>query len=222
MPLKAKENYLKTMYMIDEERGVISLSELGKRLGVSVPTVNSMAKRLHDDGWVIYEKYKPVRLTSQGKKEAALIIRRHRIVEMFLVEKMKFGWEEVHEIAEEMEHVDSEALFERMDEVLGRPAFDPHGSPIPDKNGNIASSHYLRLSETKEGDKVSLKALYDDNREFLNFLNSKKLALGVQITVGHIEPFDGSMTVTYNSESAVTLSREVCERLFVEPLNVKA
>ncbi len=208
--------------MIDKERGVISLSELGKRLGVSIPTTNSMAKRLHDEGWVFYEKYKPVRLTSQGKKEAALIIRKHRIVEMFLVEKMKFGWEKVHDIAEEMEHVDSEALFERMNEILGNPAFDPHGSPIPDKNGNIASCHYLRLSEMQEGDKVSLKALSDDNREFLNYLNSKKLALGVQITVDYIEPFDGSMTVTYKDESAVSLSREVCERLFVEPLNVKA
>ena len=219
MPLRTKENYLKTMYMIDKERGAISLSELGKRLGVSVPTVNSMVKRLHHEGWVVYEKYKPVKLTSLGKKEAALIIRRHRIVEMFLVEKMNFGWEEVHDIAEEMEHVDSEVLFERMNEILGNPAFDPHGSPIPDRNGNISSNKYLRLSEMQEGDKVGLKALYDDDNELLNYMNSKKLRLGVQITINHIEPFDKSLTVSYNSESAVTLSREVSERLFVEPLS---
>jgi DtxR family Mn-dependent transcriptional regulator len=218
MPLKTKENYLKTMYMIDEEIGAISLSELGKRLGVSVPTVNSMAKRLHNEGWVVYEKYKPLKLTGRGRKEAALIIRRHRIAEMFLVEKMNFGWEEVHDIAEEMEHVGSEALFERMNEILGSPASDPHGSPIPDRNGNIFSNNYLKLSEMQEGDKVELKALHDDNNEFLKYLNGKKLSLGAKMTIDNIEPFDKTMTVSYGNESKVTLSKEVCERLFVEPL----
>ena len=218
MPLKTKENYLKTMYLIGEEKGSISLSELGKRLGVSVPTVNSMAKRLHDEGWVVYEKYKPVKLTSRGKKEAALIIRRHRIAEMFLVEKMDFGWEEVHDIAEEMEHVGSESLFERMNEILGNPALDPHGSPIPDRNGNISSNKYLRLSEMQEGDQVELTALHDDNNEFLKYLNSKKLSLGAKMVIVYIEPFDKSMTVSYGDKSEVTLSKEVCEKLFVVPL----
>ncbi len=217
MPLRTKENYLKTMYVLDEEKGVISLSDLGKRLGVSIPTVNSMAKRLHDDGWVIYKKYQPVELTEMGKKEAALIIRRHRIAEMFLVEKLHFGWEEVHDIAEEIEHINSEIFFNRMNELLGNPAFDPHGSPIPDKNGNISCDNYLKLSETEQGDELILKALTEDNNEFLKFLNSKKLRLGIKIVVNHVETFDKSMTISYN-ESEVTLSREVCERLFVERL----
>ncbi len=217
MPLRTKENYLKTMYVLDEEKGVISLSDLGKRLGVSIPTVNSMAKRLHDDGWVIYKKYQPVKLTEMGKKEAALIIRRHRIAEMFLVEKLHFGWEEVHDIAEEIEHINSEIFFNRMNELLGNPAFDPHGSPIPDKNGNISCDNYLKLSETEQGDELILKALTEDNNEFLKFLNSKKLRLGIKIVVNHVETFDKSMTISYN-ESEVTLSREVCERLFVERL----
>ena len=221
MPLKTKENYLKNMYMIDEEKGVISLSALGKRLRVSIPTINSMAKRLHNDGFVIYEKYKPLKLTKKGKKEAALIIRRHRIAEMFLVKKMNFGWEEVHDIAEEMEHVESEILFERMNEILGSPAFDPHGSPIPDRNGNIVLDNYPRLSEMQEGDMVKLMALYDDNSEFLKFLNGKKLKLGAQISINKIESFDGSMTVSYKNESEVTLSREVCESLFVKLANEK-
>lgn len=207
--------------MIDEEKGVISLSELGKRLRVSIPTVNSMAKRLHNDGFVIYEKYKPVKLTGKGKKEAALIIRKHRIAEMFLVEKLYFGWEEVHDIAEEMEHVESEILFERMNEILGSPTFDPHGSPIPDKNGHIVLDNYPRLSEMQEGDMVKLMALYDDNSEFLKFLNGKKLKLIAQISINKIESFDGSMTVSYKNESEVTLSREVCESLFVKLANEK-
>ncbi|SHE82659.1 iron (metal) dependent repressor, DtxR family [Mariniphaga anaerophila] len=220
MPLKTKENYLKSMYLIEEHVGTIAASELGKRLGVSVPTVNSMVKRLQDEGWVVYQKYKPIKLTNLGRKEAALIIRKHRIVEMFLVEKLNFGWEEVHEIAEEMEHIHSEALFERMDEVLGNPVFDPHGSPIPDRQGKIHLRHSLKLSEMKVGDKVKLRALLHSNSDFLMYLNNKKLELGAEITITHIESFDGSMTISYGEETSVTLSREVCERLFVEQLNV--
>lgn len=216
MSQKTKENYLKAMYVIKEEKGVISLSDLGKRLAVSMPTVNSMAKRMHEEGLVVYEKYKPLRLTATGKKAAALIVRRHRIVEMFLVEKMQFGWEEVHDIAEEMEHVQSAALFERMTEMLGNPAFDPHGSPIPDENGKVSSYHHIRLSDTQKGDLVQLKALHDDDTKFLKFLNSKNLKLGVQISVDDVEDFDGSMTISYAENTGITLSHEVCERLFVE------
>jgi len=215
MSLKTKENYLKSMYLIEEEKGIVPLSDLGKRLGVSMPTVNSMAKRMHEEGLVIYEKYKPLRLTSEGEKAAAVIVRRHRIVEMFLVEKMQFGWEEVHDIAEEMEHVESEILFERMNEMLGHPAFDPHGSPIPDANGTVLRKQYIKLSDTKKGDAVQLKALSDDNSDFLNYLNTKKLKLGVLISVDQVEDFDGSMTISYAESAGVTLSHEVCERLFV-------
>ncbi len=216
MPLKTKENYLKTMYMIEEDMETIFLSELAKRLNVSIPTVNSMVKRLHAEGRVIYEKYKPLRLTNLGRKEAAFIIRKHRIVEMFLVDKLNFGWEEVHDIAEEMEHVHSEVLFERMDEMLGNPVSDPHGSPIPDKQGNVYPRHNSRLSEMKKGDKVKLCALLRSNRDFLVFLNDKKLELGTEITVTYVEPFDKSMTVSYSGQTEVTLSREVCDRLLVE------
>lgn len=218
MTLKTKENYLKAMYMLAEEEGVISLSGLGRRLGVSTPTVNSMVKRFQLEGWVEYQKYKPIELTSQGKKEAALVIRRHRLVEMFLVEKMKFGWEEVHDIAEEMEHVEAEILFDRMNDMLGNPAFDPHGSPIPDKNGNVLSRPYLSLSEMKPGDQVVVKALRDDNKEFLDYLNSRHIRLGMEIFVEQIEVFDKSMTISFEKKTSLNLSKEVCGRLLVERL----
>lgn len=219
MPLKTKENYLKTMYLIAEDEGKISLSLLSKRMGVSTPTANSMVKRLQDEGWVIYEKYKPLRLTASGKKEAGLIIRKHRIAEMFLVKKLGFRWEEVHDIAEEMEHIHSEVLFDRMDEILGKPVIDPHGSPIPDKNGILILRNSLKLSETGAGNKVRLCALLHSNNDFLVYLNSKELGLGTEITIVHIEPFDLSMTVSYGRHRATILSKKVCDRLLVEPVS---
>lgn len=218
MTLKTKENYLKAMYMLAEEEGVISLSGLGKKLGVSTPTVNSMVKRFQKEGWVEYQKYKPIELTLQGKKEAALVIRRHRLVEMFLVEKMKFGWEEVHDIAEEMEHVEAEILFDRMNDILGNPAFDPHGSPIPDKDGNVLLRPYLSLSEMKQGDRVIVKALREDNKDFLDYLNSRHICLEMEMLVEQIEAFDKSMTISFEKEPKVNLSKEVCDRLLVERL----
>ena len=202
--------------MIDEEMGVISLSELSKRLHVSIPTVNSMVKKLHDEGWVIYKKYQPVKLTEQGKKKAALIIRKHRIIEMFLVRKMNFGWEEVHDIAEQMEHLNSEILFDRMSDMLDNPTLDPHGSPIPSRIGTVEAPQYMRLSDAENNAVVILRRLHGDNRELLKYLNDKKISLNTKFTVDYIEPFDRSMHVRYNGGLTATMSREVCNMLLVE------
>lgn len=219
MILQTKENYLKNMYMIGEEAGIISLSELARRLHVSVPTVNSMVKKLHGDGYVIYEKYQPVKLTGKGKKEAALIVRKHRIIEMFLVEKMDFGWEEVHDIAEQIEHVNSEIFFERMNEMLDHPSFDPHGSPIPNQNGIMTSKEYMRLSDAGSGSVVILRRLQSDNRDLLNYLNEKRISLNTKIIIEYIESFDRSMNIRYNEGATATLSKEVCDMLLVEVAN---
>lgn len=219
MPSQTKENYLKAIYTLADEEGKISLSELSKEMGVSVPTVNSMVKKLQDHEWVIYKKYKPLQLTSKGKKTAALIIRKHRLTEMYLAEKMGFGWEEVHDIAEQMEHISSPELFDRMDELLGNPTIDPHGSPIPDKNGNVFEKEYQKLSEVGEGHRVKLCALTYSSTEFLLFLNSKKLELGVELEVLNVEPFDHSMTVAYGEYEAMMLSQKVCDRLLVDVLD---
>ena len=117
----AKENYLKALYFLDEGDSRINVTELSKKLGVSKPTVSSMIKSLEEQGWVVYQKYKPVQLTEKGRKAAAMVIRKHRLTEMFLHKIMEFGWEEVHEIAEEMEHIQSDKLFARMDEMLDSP-----------------------------------------------------------------------------------------------------
>ncbi len=216
MPSQTKENYLKALYYLADESGKVQISQLSKEMGVSTPTANSMVRKLQEKGWVNYQKYKPLQLTASGRKMAALIIRKHRIAEMFLVEKMGFGWEEVHDIAEEMEHLDSEVLFERMDEMLGRPTLDPHGSPIPDKEGKIRSHSYKKLLEVGPRVRVRLAALSDSSTDFLVYLNGKQLELGLEIEVLDIEPFDQSRMVRYGDFDRMMLSREVCEKLLVE------
>lgn len=216
MASPTEENYLKALFNLGTERGEISVSDLSIALAVSTPTVNSMVKNLHEQGLVHYEKYKPITLTAKGKKEAALIIRKHRLTEMFLVEKMGFGWEMVHEIAEQIEHIKSPAFFDRMDELLEHPTLDPHGSPIPDKNGRVSWKSYQKLIECKPGDIVKLAALTNSSDDFLKYLNSKNLSLGLIIKIDSLEKFDGSMTVSYLRDQRQILSGVVCEKLLVE------
>jgi DtxR family Mn-dependent transcriptional regulator len=212
-----EENYLKAIFNLSAVKGEANVNELSKQLAIKMPTVNSMMKKLADKGLLVYESYKPVRLTHKGQKEAALIIRKHRLTEMFLVEKMGFGWDEVHNIAEQIEHVQSPAFFAKMDELLEFPKLDPHGSPIPDKNGKMAWVTYHKLNDCKPGDTVVFKAVTLSSDDFLKFLNVRELALGTVIKVKSVEPFDGSMTIEYNKKKAEVLSQLVCDRILVAP-----
>lgn len=212
----AEENYLKALFNLATENGEVNVTELSKRLGIKMPTVTSMMKKFAAKKLVHYESYKPLRLTEKGKREAGLVIRKHRLTEMFLVEKMNFAWEEVHDIAEQIEHIQSPLFFEKMDELLGHPKVDPHGSPIPDRNGKIAWKTYDKLSDCREGETAVLAAVINTSPEFLKFLNSRKISLGIKIKIKTTEPFDKSMLVSYGRSQAETLSNLVCERLLVE------
>lgn len=218
MASQTEENYLKSLFSLTFEKNGVSLSELGEVLQVRLPTVNSMVKKLKIKGLVVYEKYKPVSLTEKGQKEAALIIRKHRLTEMFLVEKMGFGWEEVHEIAEQVEHINSSTLFERMDEMLGFPKIDPHGSPIPDKFGKISKELHKKLCDCQVGDTVKLIALAHSSTEFLKFLDKRELNLGTELSIRSIEDFDNSMVVKYANHPSELLSKFACEHLLVDHL----
>ena len=210
-----EENYLKALFNLANKKGEVSVNELSKKLEIKMPTVNSMMKKLAEKKSVHYESYKPLKLTEKGKKEAGLIIRKHRLTEMFLVEVMGFGWEQVHEIAEQIEHIQSPYFFEKMDAMLGYPKFDPHGSPIPDKTGKIDWVHYEKLSDCKPGDQVRLAAVIHTTDEFLKFLSSRGLHLGLKIKIKAVEAFDGSMVIGYNKNTTETISRTVSERLLV-------
>ncbi len=209
----AEENYLKALFNLSNENGEVTVQELSLQLQIKMPSVNSMVKKLADKKLVYYESYKPLRLTEKGKKEAGLIIRKHRLTEMYLVEKMGFGWEQVHEIAEQIEHLQSPLFFDKMDEALEFPAVDPHGSPIPDKQGRIQWLHYKKLCDVKPGDKVKLSAVTHSSEDFLKFLNSRGLYLGLTIKVISTEPFDGSMLVSYGKKNNEALSKMVTEKL---------
>lgn len=217
MATAAKENYLKALYHLHLKSPEISLTELGQTLDLRMPTVNSMVKKFHESGWVEYEKYKPVKLTEKGRKMAALVIRKHRLSEMFLSQVMGFGWEEVHDIAEELEHIKKEEFFDRMDELLGFPGIDPHGSPIPNKDGDLVRSSYESLSNFPVGSQVIFKALKDSSTEFLLFLNKRGIRLGAQIKIIDIEAFDKSMSISLDEGDAQILSHTVAMRLLVEP-----
>lgn len=216
MPSNTKENYLKAIYAIEENYEKVSLSALSRKMKVSTPTANNMVKRLQEAGLVNYERYKPLQLTTEGKNIATTIVRRHRLAEMFLVQEMGFSWELVHDIAEEMEHINSQVFFDRIDELLHFPTVDPHGTPIPDKDGNMITQEYIPLTECKEGTTVVLKSLTEEATEFLLFLNDKEIELNTTITITKIEPFDKSRLVSYKDKKAVILTKEVCDRLLVE------
>ncbi|MCD9610813.1 metal-dependent transcriptional regulator [Tenacibaculum maritimum] len=215
MPSQTKEDYLKALYHLHLKNSKIPLSELGKKLELSKSTVNDMVKKLHEKGWVIYKKYKPLKLTDEGKKNASLIIRKHRLSEIFLSKIMGFGWEEVHDIAEELEHLKTEKFFDRMDELLGFPNTDPHGSPIPNKDGEIVNNNYRTLLEYSKGDIVVLKALKDSSTDFLLFLNRKGIQLGTKIIINEIEKFDQSMTISYGDFSPQNFGSSITKRLLV-------
>ncbi len=185
-------------------------------MDVSIPTVNNMVKRLQQEGWVRYKKYKPLLLTASGRKIAAKIVRRHRLAEMFLVQTMGLGWEEVHDIAEDLEHINSPAFFDRIDEMLDFPKTDPHGTPIPDKDGNLIKHNYKTLASIAEGNTVILRALKNETKDFLIFLNKKEIELGIKMKIESKEPFDKSMEISYKNLAKTILSKEVCEKLLVE------
>ena len=210
-----EENYLKALFNLANDSGEVNVNELSKQLDIKMPTVTSMMKKLAEKKLVHYESYKPLRLTEKGKKEAALVVRKHRLTEMYLVDKMGFGWEEVHDIAEQVEHVRSAVFFDKIDELLGFPKFDPHGAPIPDKNGKIAWITYDKLSDCRTGDSVKVSAVIHTSSEFLKFLSNREIGLGTKIKIRSIEPFDRSMVVTYDNRQE-TLSLTVSERLLVE------
>ena len=154
-----------------------------------------MMKKFAHKNWVIYEAYKPLQITTEGKKEAALIVRKHRLTEMFLVEKMNFGWENVHEIAEQLEHVHSDIFFDKMDEILNYPKVDPHGEPIPNKNGEIISLDLQKLSDCKMGEHVVFSAVTISDDDFLSYLNTKHLELGEKWEILEIEKYDQSIMI---------------------------
>lgn len=211
-----EENYIKSIYTLSQATGEVYVSELAKKLDVKLPTVNSMIKRLAAKKLVAYAPYQGIKLTEKGKKEALGIVRKHRLAELFLVKVLGLGWEEVHDIAEQLEHVNSSRFYERIDELLSYPKFDPHGEPIPDSNGKIQAQKRTSLSDLAEGSTATITAVTEDEKSFLDHLNAKGLQIGDAVTIKKRELFDGSITLQHKSKKEILLTHQVAERIWVE------
>ncbi len=205
------------MFHLANDQQELTVNELSKTLNIKMPSVNSMMKKFSEKNWVKYESYKPLILTDEGRKLAALVVRKHRLTEMFLVEKMNFGWEQVHQIAEQVEHIQSDVFFDKMDELLDYPQIDPHGSPIPDKNGNLPIINHRILHETKISQKLKLCGVLESSEAFLVYLNKRNINIGTILTVIEKESFDQSMVVRVNQKN-IPLSADVCQKLLVKIL----
>lgn len=211
-----EENYIKSIYALSQATGEVIVSELAKKLEVKQPSVNSMMKKLVLKKIVSYAPYKGICLTEKGKREALSIIRRHRLAELFLVKVMELGWEEVHDIAEQLEHVDSKRFYDRIDEMLNHPKVDPHGEPIPDANGKILNNKFIPLSQVDAGTEVIIVAVSDDKKSFLDHLNAKGLQIGEKVFVKRKEIYDGSVVVMNKTQADLMLTHQVAERILVE------
>lgn len=219
MPIQSftEENYLKAIYAIAsrQEGSEVSTNALADITATRAASVTDMLKRLADKGLIHYRKYQGVRLTEEGQRRALTIIRRHRLWEVFLVEKLGFGWDEVHDMAEDLEHVRSDELVERLDTFLGNPQFDPHGDPIPTPSGQMPAVTYRPLADLQPGDDARLMGVLDHSAAFLKHLDQCGLVLGRSVKVSEINAFDRSMRVTIAPDQALFISHEVAKNLLV-------
>lgn len=216
----AEENYLKSIYfLVEQSKERISTNSIAARLNISAATVTDMLQRLSQKKLINYQKYYGVHLTPAGKKLAVSIIRRHRLWELFLVEKLGFDWSQVHELAEELEHIKSELLINRLYQFLGKPDYDPHGDPIPDDEGNFPKQHSVALTSAKEHSRWQISGVVNHDAGFLKYLDERGLIPGQKIRVEEVIAFDKSMTVYINSrKKSIHLSREAAENILVETL----
>jgi DtxR family Mn-dependent transcriptional regulator len=211
-----EENYLKAIYHLSHDGTAgVSTSEIAEAMQTKAASVTDMIKRLSSKGIVSYEKYHGVQVSKQGKTEALSVIRKHRLWETFLVDKLGFAWSDVHEVAEQLEHIQSPLLIEKLDAFLGRPSQDPHGHPIPDKNGKIIEIKNQPLSHIKKGDEGKVCSVTDSSSSFLLFLDKVGIHIGSVLLVQEKEPFDGSLKVVVDGKKKTLLSREASDNILV-------
>jgi DtxR family transcriptional regulator, Mn-dependent transcriptional regulator len=211
-----EENYLKALLKITLENGTkeAGTNELASHLNVKPATVNDMLKKLKEKEFVNYEKYGKIKLTKKGNKTAADIIRKHRLWETFLYQKLDFSWDEVHEVAEQLEHIHSEKLIDKLDKFLDYPEFDPHGDPIPNKKGVIKVQHKKTLSEIAAGNTCKMLAVKDNSTPFLQYVVKVGLGINNNIKVLSIQDYDSMMVIEVNGQQSI-VSQKFAKNIFV-------
>ena len=211
-----EENYLKAIFKLsDDGTKPVLTNELAAIMHIRAATVTDMLKRLAGKNLIAYEKYHGVEITKQGKAEALKIIRKHRLWETFLVEKLNFSWDEVHEVAEQLEHIQSPLLIEKLDEFLSYPKRDPHGEPIPDKHGKMVEISEKPLSECESKKGATVMAVKNDSPTFLKYLSKIGVKLGSKISIINKTEFDGSQEILIDGKKKAFLSRDAAENVLV-------
>lgn len=214
---RTEENYLKAIFTICSENDLTaSTNAIAQKMETKASSVTDMLKRLNDKDLIHYIKYQGVTLTNKGNLIAISIIRKHRLWEYFLVEKLKFGWEEVHELAEQLEHIQSPELTNRLEEFLGYPKFDPHGDPIPNRKGIFPLELSETLNECSEEQKVTIIGVKDHSPAFLAYLNKLTIQLGSVIKINKINEFDRSIEIELNGKINQHISQEVAQNLYIK------
>lgn len=211
-----EENYLKAIYRLSEggARAVLT-NEIAEMMNTKAASVTDMIKKLSAKDLISYEPYYGAKITKHGKLGALMVIRKHRLWETFLVDKLQFNWDEVHEVAEQLEHIQSTLLIEKLDEFLGYPTADPHGHPIPDKNGKMQTIRQIPLSEALINKKSRVKSVTDGSASFLQYLSKIGVYIGATISILEKIDFDGSLEILIDNKRKVFISRDAAKNLLV-------
>lgn len=212
----SEENYIKAIFHLQKEEGIVTTNELSRELKTRPASVTDMMKKLKAKKLLHYQAYQGFRLNNEGRKVALNIIRRHRLWEFFLAEKLKFTWDEVHEVAEELEHVSNRKLIDKLDEFLGFPRVDPHGDPIPDQEGRIESSRQLCLKDLPLNKLATVSHVSDQSTGILELLKHKNIGMGTKLEVKKKFEFDHSMEIKTGRMPVFTISEQLAKNIFVK------
>jgi DtxR family Mn-dependent transcriptional regulator len=212
----SEENYLKTIFHLQTNDDNVTTNELAERLNAKPASITDMMKKLKTRKLVNYQPYQGFRLTSEGKKVALSIIRRHRLWEYFLAEKLKFSWDEVHEVAEQLEHVSSKKLIDKLDEYLAYPKFDPHGDPIPDTNGKMKASKQINLLELQLNKPAKICFVANQSELLMEHLQQKKINVGASVVVKRKFSYDDSLEINLDNKLVLTISGQLAKNIFVK------
>jgi len=211
----AEENYLKAILSLSLQSGeLVSTNEIASEINTSAASVSDMLKKLQEKDLIIYTKYKGVSLNKKGEKIAVNILRKHRLWETFLVRKLDFNWDEVHDVAEQLEHIKSERLMDKLDSFLNFPKFDPHGEVIPTKDGEIPKTDRISLSEIEENNKGTVLGVTLDDSSFLQYLNKLEIQIGTEIEIFDRIDFDKSVNISINNKKQ-NISNQVAKHLLI-------
>jgi DtxR family Mn-dependent transcriptional regulator len=213
-----EENYIKAIYHLQQADGNVTTNEVATELNTKAASVTDMLKKLKAKKLLNYEKYQGFRLSNEGRKLALSIIRKHRLWEYFLVEKLQFGWDEVHEVAEELEHISSKKLIEKLDAFLGFPKFDPHGDPIPDSSGKMSAQKQINLIDLDINEPAEVSAVGSQSTELLELLKHKNISIGTVLEVKKKFGFDHSIEIKIKNQSPFIISQQLAQALFVKKL----